>query len=366
MASGSVDRSRENCEQAADVGVGQPPVHHSDNAEASQPTGIIGLVVFIVLWGLFVVFLARGFSFRPPEGAPPVTPATPMITVELSGAVFTHQLLFEEHLIQTRQTGFVLKVLASVSPSQSGRMAPYTLYVNGLNGYVCKPKHYQFYDGMYEIKISPRIPYTGTFLLVHLCWNRRPPLTISGSYLSAALPSIEVPGVTGTLVRGLQLSGHALGAYAFSGGIEPTAVTPRMWSWTTALSTNAGSQASNELAVAGSDTVQIQRYNSNAFLSGIFFGAAGGAALAGVAAVPGVPWRRKPRHTRTDVPASPEGGGPPDESQPSGWPSSGATPAGPAPVPTAEAASASAGGPPGPAGAPPGTSAPPVSSEQGT
>ena len=129
--------------------------------------------------------------------------------------------------------------------------------------------------------------------MVDLCWKSRSPLTISGLYISAALPPIRASvDQAGTVTRRLALLGTSLSAYTLAGGITPTKVDPHSWNWTSPLSADPANQASAEIPVIGSNIIGLQHDNRDAFLSGIFLGIAGGAAVSGVVALLDVLSRR--------------------------------------------------------------------------
>jgi hypothetical protein len=88
------------------------------------------------------------------------------------------------------------------------------------------------------------------------------------------------------------LRGTSLSAYTLAVGIAPTKIDSRSWNWTSPLSDNSASQASAGIGVIGSSVVGLQHENFDAFLSGIFLGIAGGAAVAGVVALLDVVSRR--------------------------------------------------------------------------
>ena len=120
------------------------------------------------------------------------------------------------------------------------------------------------------------------------------PLITSGSYVSAALPPILAPGEKGTVTRSLVLTGTSLSSYSPAGGLPPTEVSARSWIWTDALDSSFQSQARSAIPVIASSLPGIQRDNSDIFLSGIFFGIAGGAAVSGH---PGLARRLRPQES---------------------------------------------------------------------
>ena len=78
-------------------------------------------------------------------------------------------------------------------------------------------------------------------------------------------------------------------------GSPPTEVSARSWIWTAALDSSFQSQARSAISVIASSLPGIQRDNSDIFLSGIFFGIAGGAAVSVMPAWLDASDRRKAR-----------------------------------------------------------------------
>jgi hypothetical protein len=205
---------------------------------------------------------------------------------------------------------------ANSGPEQ--RAIPWTVTVQGFTGYLCTPRPNQARltrlgnSDDYTIMGTAQIPATPgePFLVLYLCWHSGPPLEITGSYLSAALPPILVAPGGGTLTRGLKLTGTSLSTYTLAGGVAPTKVTPASWAWTSPLSSDLESQASAEIPVIASSIPGIQRDSANAFYSGIFFGIAGGAAVSVIPAYLEVAKRkaeRKPSATERTPPPGPWG-----------------------------------------------------------
>jgi hypothetical protein len=260
----------------------------------------LGFINLLALCVLTIAFLVLGFSFRPSASEPAQIPNSPMLTIHFSGSTPLRDISVYSYLVQTAssQAKLIVSVTSTFKPEQTA--TSWTMDIQDFTGYFCTPKHYQASLvplGPYDYQVSRTSPIpTGAgepFLVVSLCWNDSPPLTISGSYFSAALPPILAPSQGGTLTRGLDLLGTSLSAYTPVGGIPPTKVTPQTWAWTSALSDNFESQANAEIPVIGSSIPGIARDNRNAFYSGIFFGIAGGASVAMVSAFLDVVDKRK-------------------------------------------------------------------------
>jgi hypothetical protein len=256
----------------------------------------------VALVALTIAFLLLGFHFRPSANGPARIPDAPVLTVTFQPSL--SNVSIDLSLVQPARTGARAKLKIDAAGLFRSRESGvrWTMYVQGFRGYICTQRPYQAsfktFDGPqnYRISRSSKIPVIpGTpFLIVDLCWKSRPPVAISGSYISAALPSIiAVPNQVGTVTRSLgPLRGTSLSAYTLAVGIAPTKIDSRSWNWTSPLSDNSASQASAGIGVIGSSVVGLQHENFDAFLSGIFLGIAGGAAVAGVVALLDVVSRR--------------------------------------------------------------------------
>lgn len=280
----------------------------------------LSFINLLFLCVLTIVFLFLGFSLRPFASEPAQLPNPPALTIDFNGSQPPQDLSIYSYLVQTSssEAQLIINATGTFKPKQT--TIPWTIDIQDFTGYPCTPKQYRArfiplpvrYD--YEISGTSRAVTTpgDPFLVVFLCWNNSPPLTVSGSYVSAALPPVLASPQGGTLTRGLKLSGSSLSTYTLTGGIAPTKVTPQSWAWTSTLSDSQESQASTEIPVVGSSIPGIQRDNRNAFYSGILFGIAGGAAVAVVPALLDMIGKRKDKHK------APAGGdtGPPGEQPP--------------------------------------------------
>jgi hypothetical protein len=260
-----------------------------------------GFVVVLILCALAIVSFGLGFAFKPAMSAPPDVPNPPMLNLTFrSGS--PRYLSVYSFLEQTsgNQVELVVDATGSFAPNQSS--THWTLAILGFTGYLCRKSApaarlvpLQGFPHDYEINGNSNIPATSgqPFFVVSLCWDNSAPLVADGSYVSAALPPILAPGKSGAVTRSLVLSGTSLSSYSLTGGISPTKVNARSWSWTDKLSSSFESQARAEIPIIASSLPGIQRDNRDIFLSGIFFGIAGGAAVSVVPAVLDASDRRK-------------------------------------------------------------------------
>jgi len=284
----------------------------------------LDFVNLLVLCLLTVIFLVLGFSLRPSASGPAQIPSPPLLTIGFTGPQAPQDLAVYSYLVQATgpQATLIMDVTANPGPEQ--RAIPWTVTVQGFTGYLCTPRPSQarltrLGPDDYTITGTAQIPATpgNPFLVLYLCWHSGPPLQITGSYLSAALPPILVTPGGGTLTRGLKLTGTSLSSYTLAGGVAPTKVTSASWAWTSPLSGDLESQASAEVPVIASSIPGIQRDSANAFYSGIFFGIAGGAAVSVIPAYLEVAKRKAerkpPASERTAQPSDPlPGPGEPD------------------------------------------------------
>ncbi len=248
-----------------------------------------------------------GWIYRPSSAAPPQIPNAPQLTIDFPKPLHLQGLNITSHLMQTEgsQAKLIINAVGFLRPKQA--TVGWSMEVLGFTGRFCTPRLYirqerirtrPYGDHSYLVQGTSLIPAAasgGAFLVIHLCWSSGAPLTVGNSYFSAALPFIFVPDQAGTLISFLELSGASLPSYSPSGGAPPTAVFATSWAWSTALDGIFESQADSRIPAVGSNASVIQKQNDKAFISGILFGIAGGAALSVIAAVPVVNDRRKSR-----------------------------------------------------------------------
>ena len=280
-----------------------------------------GFVVVLILCALTIVSFALGFAFQPSATTPPEVPNPPELNLTFQSGSPRYLSVYS-FLKQTsgQLTELVVEAVGLFASNQS--TTHWTLGILGFTGYLCQkpasapglvPLAGSPHD--YEINGNSNIPTISgqQFLVIGLCWDNGAPLIEDGSYVSAALsPIIAGPGQSGAVTRSLVLSGTSLSSYSLAGGIAPTEVTARSWIWTDNLSSSFQSQARAEIPIIASSLPGIQRDNRDIFLSGIFFGIAGGAAVSIVPAVLDASDRRKAKGKHKAAGVSPQSRDRPD------------------------------------------------------
>ena len=264
-----------------------------------------GFLVVWILCALAVSTFTLGFAFQPSGSTPANVPIPPTLnlTFESTGPRYLSIYSFLKQ-DGAQQTELVIDATGIFTSNQP--ITHWVLGILGFAGRLCSnpapsvglvPLQGSPYN--YEIKGNSRIPETSgqPFLAIRLCWGSDAPLIMNGSYLSAALsPILTGPGQQGTVTRSLVLSGTSLSSYSLAGGIAPTEVTARSWVWTDDISSRFQSQARTEIPIVASSLPGMQQDNQDIFLSGIFFGIAGGAAVSVVPAALDAFDRRKERN----------------------------------------------------------------------
>jgi hypothetical protein len=273
-----------------------------------------GLVVVLILCALTIGSIVLGFVFQPSGSAPAAVPSPPLLnlTFQSSSPRYVSVYSFLEQA-NARVTELVMDATGTFASNQS--IIHWTVGILGFTGYLCEgsapvPRLVPLrgFPNDYDINGNSDIPVTSgqPFLVIRLCWDNGAPLATSGSYLSAALsPILAQPGQSGTVTRSLVLGGTSLSSYSLAGGIAPTEVTARSWIWTDNLSSSFQSQARAEIPIIASSLPGIQRDNREVFLSGIFFGIAGGAAVSIVPALLDASDRRKAKDKHKTAAGSP-------------------------------------------------------------
>jgi hypothetical protein len=115
-------------------------------------------------------------------------------------------------------------------------------------------------------------------MYVQLCWPPGAgPVAENGAYLNARFPPLQVfaPKEGNGATRQLNVRSADSADFTIQSLQQPTSATSGGWQW----STNS-LVASESLSFAAVNTSQTQHDTYDAFLSGIFFGVAGGALVA--------------------------------------------------------------------------------------
>jgi len=273
-----------------------------------------GFVVVLILCALTIGSIVLGFAFQSPGSTPAEVPSPPLLnlTFQSSSPRYLSVYSFLEQA-NARVTELVMDATGAFASNQS--IIRWTVGILGFTGYLCGESApvprlvpLRGFPNDYEINGNSDIPVASgqPFLVIRLCWDNGAPLVTSGSYLSAALsPILAKPGQSGTVTRSLVLGGTSLSSYSLAGGIAPTEVTARSWIWTDNLSSRFQSQARAEIPIIASSLPGIQRDNRDVFLSGIFFGIAGGAAVSIVPALLDASDRRKAKDKHKAAAGSP-------------------------------------------------------------
>lgn len=237
----------------------------------------------LLLVVLTTLFFALGVSFLPSSSQPAQIPDSPTLTLTFQGPPPPQQLSVLSFLMQTgsSRTELVVEASGQFRPGQA--VVDWTVAANGFTGTNCTPESQQitftsFGNDNYDITAkSPTRPFGSPFFGFNLCWQDNSPLAVSGPYVSAELPLITSTVQTGTVTRSLELTGTSLSGYTLAGGLAPTKVTPRSWTWASSLSSSFENAASAPIPVIGSSVSGLQNDNNDFLIAGIMFGVAGGA-----------------------------------------------------------------------------------------
>ena len=249
----------------------------------------LGFIALFILCALAIVTMWLGLVMEGSASSPAQVPVPPILSISFAPGSTPPASMSVYTFLEDAPAPVKLIVTATGEFARHQSSAGWTLDIQGFTGYLCPgqaslqmvPFTQQGKNDYYIAGSSPVSPIGGSpFLVVKLCWNRGAPLIASGSYLSAALsPVLASGGQTGTLTRGLVLSGSSLSSYALAGGIPPTEEGAQAWIWSGSLSGEVQDQARYEIPIIASSLPGIQHDNKDAFYSGILFGIAGGAAV---------------------------------------------------------------------------------------
>jgi hypothetical protein len=249
----------------------------------------LGFIALFILCALAIVTMWLGLVMEGSASSPAQVPVPPILSISFTPGSTPPASMSFYTFLEDAPAPVKLIVSATGEFARHQSSAGWTLDIQGFTGYLCPgqvplrmvPFTRQGKNDYYIAGRSSLSPIGGSpFLVVKLCWNRGAPLVVSGSYLSAALsPVLASGGQTGTLTRGLVLSGSSLSSYALAGGIPPTEESAQAWIWSGSLSGEVQDQARYEIPIIASSLPGIQHDNKDAFYSGILFGVAGGAAV---------------------------------------------------------------------------------------
>jgi hypothetical protein len=248
-----------------------------------------GFIALFVLGALAIVTTWLGFVMDGSASSPAQIPVPPVLSISFPPGSAPPASMSVYTYLEEAPAPVKLIVAATGEFARNQSSVGWTLDIQRFNGYLCPgqaslqmvPLTQQGKNAYYIAGSSPVYSIGGSpFLDIKLCWDRGAPLITSGSYLSAALSPVLVSGAsTGTLARGLELSGSSLSSYTLAGGISPTEESAQAWIWSSSLSGEVQDQARYEIPVIASSLPGLQHDNKDAFYSGILFGIAGGAAV---------------------------------------------------------------------------------------
>jgi hypothetical protein len=248
-----------------------------------------GFIALFVLGALTIVTTWLGFVMDGSASSPAQIPVPPVLSISFPPGSAPPASMSVYTYLEEAPAPVKLIVAATGEFARNQSSVGWTLDIQRFTGYLCPgqaslqmvPLTQQGKNAYYIAGSSPVYSIGGSpFLDVKLCWDRGAPLITSGSYLSAALSPVLVSGAsTGTLARGLELSGSSLSSYTLAGGISPTEESAQAWIWSSSLSGEVQDQARYEIPVIASSLPGLQHDNKDAFYSGILFGIAGGAAV---------------------------------------------------------------------------------------
>ncbi len=277
---------------------GDLPRQRALHSSGSLPSGILVFAKLGALVAVSSVFFVLGFRFEPAASGPSGVPNAPAFNLAFTPPPLTlvpGSLSVYSYLTQLsgERARLTLEVYGDFGPHL--QQITWSLDVMGFNGYSCPPRPgpvpteklseparataTEYVITGTSTSIPPSQAPVQPFMFVRFCWQQGSPIASRGSYLTAELPRVTLAEGTGSVTRTLELPGEALSQYSIQGGISPTAMTGTNWVWTSTLSDNLDSQSSAPIPVVAASIPGLQRDNHLAFLSGIFFGIAGGAVV---------------------------------------------------------------------------------------
>jgi hypothetical protein len=252
---------------------------------------VAALVVLTVVLGVV------GWLLRPPSSGFSAVPSgmTLYVTQASAGLVFT------ETMAPSGDGGSVLALKGSPGlvldgPGPQFPTSPWTFDVNNVgSGRLCTPSRAiingsSVHIGRQHLMAHPSLlgqtkgyHLTGIAgsgpMDVQFCWPPGGgPVAANGAYLNAQFPPLlvyaqqEGNGVT----RQLNVTSSDPADFTVQSLQRPTSMTSGGWQW----STNATGVAAESLSFTAVNTSQTQHDTYDAFLSGVFFGVAGGALVA--------------------------------------------------------------------------------------
>jgi hypothetical protein len=258
------------------------------------------LVLVATLLVLTVALGLVGWSIRPSSGGFSAVPADVQLFIPTASPL----LQFTETISSASGGGAVLTVegtpqITDVVPTQ-----PFTLVVNNPGeGRLCTPSVLTNDQLGLALRLAPQhvrknaalafvtpgrnrpITISGRgYFYVRLCWPSNGPVALNGAYLSARFPPTEVFAATKDaqgVARQLTLgsSDATTADFSIQSLEQPTRSTDREWIW----AAHTSGVLPQALPFTAVNTSETQHDSYDAFISGIFFGVAGGALVSLVA-----------------------------------------------------------------------------------
>jgi hypothetical protein len=229
-----------------------------------------------------------GWSLRPQSSGFPSVPENLSLTLTGQQVGTVH-----ETLVRTPANGTMLELQGNDIDQSVAPTSTWSLSVGNLGpGRVCTPSVYVTSDGSAEVRLAryhlahpplvsvggPPVVFTDVvssgFIYVVLCWSSGGPVSLSGSYLSAQFPPVSHAGPNSSVIRTLIADAGDTGNFALESQAPPAGSSSGAWQWSSPLGVSAPTLRFSAINVSGT-----QHDTFRAFLSGIFFGIAGGAII---------------------------------------------------------------------------------------
>ena len=252
-------------------------------------------LVGIATLALLTVGLALfGWSLRPAAGGYSAVPSG--LDLTLTAAPPTAG--FTEAVAPSGADGAMLTITSTGGLTDVVTKGPWTLLVDHLgSGEPCAPSYatvnYQrvrierpHLESHAKVRFGAavlheaRITGNGPFF-IQLCWPSNGPAALNGAYLSSRIPPlyVGVPGDTAAVTRQIRSGSSDTADYAIQSLRQPTSAAPNSWQW----AAPAKFEIPQPIAFAAVNSSETQHDSYDAFLSGIFFGVAGGALVSLIA-----------------------------------------------------------------------------------
>jgi hypothetical protein len=249
-----------------------------------QLKGVLVVVLAVIVTALTIV----GIVFLPSSGGFPSVVNNMTLSVEETGFPAVNEV------IDRVGNGSTLTIQGADTNPTDQHNQPYSVFIYNIgSAYLCTPDSVVVNGGGNSFPVPHQhlqgsLPSTGGngevtsisevtghgYLFVRMCWKSRGPVALSGSYLSAQFPGFGGYGSTSSYAVTHQLNPVAgnTSNYLLQSIEQPTSVIPTGWQW-------SGYPRVLPIAVSAVNTSATQHDSYLAFLGGIAFGVAGGAAI---------------------------------------------------------------------------------------